>query len=281
MFNVDSARLDPRWLLLNVGREQFWKSLGSAGLGQRRKRVQPESLLASEVPLPPIEVQRRVVVQAKAIRLIREACEAQHAELNHLRRTIIAHHTGNDVPRVKLKDLIAQVRREVVVSPDETYREIGIRSHGHGIFHKEPVQGIQLENKSIYLIEPGDFVLNIVFAWEGAVALAGEGERGMVGSHRFPTFRAVDDRLDLAFLVLILQTTDGMDLLKRVSPGSAGRNRTLSKTAFLDGTIPLPPIETQRKCVRLVSLIQLHKSQRDAQESELDILSRVLVTKHH
>jgi len=226
-------------------------------------------------------VQRRVVIRAELTRAIKEAIEAQQSALDILARSVIARCAGDNVPRVRLGELIGQVRRDVDVSPSEMYREIGIRSHGRGIFHKNPVQGIQLGDKAIYQIEPGDFVLNIVFAWEGAIALAGDSERGMVGSHRFPTFRAIDDRLDLSFLVLILQTAEGADLLMRVSPGSAGRNRTLSKSDFLKGTIPLPSMDDQKRCVQQVSLIRAMTERLDVQKIDLDGLSRALVSETH
>lgn len=156
-------------------------------------------------------------------------------------------------PRVALGEVLVHVARPVTVGPSETYREIGIRSHGKGIFHKEPVVGMTLGEKSVFALEPGDFVLNIVFAWEGAVALVSEAERGMIGSHRFPAFRARDARLDLGYLHLYLRSKSGLALLDRVSPGGAGRNRTLSRTAFLAEQIPLPPLTEQRRIVARVA----------------------------
>ncbi len=39
-----------------------------------------------------------------------------------------------------------------------------------------------------FAIEPGDLLFSNVFAWEGAVALAGDAESGLIGSHRFMTY---------------------------------------------------------------------------------------------
>jgi type I restriction enzyme, S subunit len=155
-------------------------------------------------------------------------------------------------PRVKLGDVLRHVPRPVDVRFDAMYREIGIRSHGKGLFHKVPVSGAELGDKRVFFIEPGDFVLNIVFAWEGAVALASERERGMIASHRFPTFRSDEQRLDLRFLLLFFQTRTGVDLMGRVSPGGAGRNRTLNRTAFLSLEIPLPPLAEQQRLAAIV-----------------------------
>lgn len=63
-------------------------------------------------------------------------------------------------------------------------------------------------------MEPGDFVIKIVFGWEGAVAVLGESEKGMVASHRFPTFRADDSRLDNRFLLYFCKTVDALKRLQ-------------------------------------------------------------------
>lgn len=149
-------------------------------------------------------------------------------------------------PRARLGDVLRQVVRPIDVRADAEYQEIGIRSFGNGIFHKERSPGLLLGDKRVFAIEPGDFVLNIVFAWEGALALAGESERGLIGSHRFPTFRADEARLDPRFLLWFLLTREGLKMLLRVSPGGAGRNRTLSRDAFLDLLVPVPPLTVQK-----------------------------------
>lgn len=152
-------------------------------------------------------------------------------------------------PLVPISSVMTEVKRPVVVAADEEYREIGIRSYGRGIFHKPPVKGLALGDKRVFEIHPGDFVLNIVFAWEGAVAIAGEGDRGRIGSHRFPTYLHDAERLEPRFLLYYFRTKPGLELLLRVSPGGAGRNRTLSREAFVRQKVPLPPLDEQRRTV--------------------------------
>lgn len=158
--------------------------------------------------------------------------------------------------RARIGDVLKHVPRPIDVDGAAEYREIGIRSHGRGLFHKEPVSGAALGDKKVFWVEPGDFVLNIVFAWEGAVGIVSDAEKGMIGSHRFPTFRADSVRLDSRFLLHYFRTKEGLDALLRVSPGGAGRNRTLSKKAFLDIEVPLPPLHEQRRVVARLEALE-------------------------
>lgn len=158
----------------------------------------------------------------------------------------------------KIRGLITRVRRPVQVQPDRKYREIGIRSWGNGIFHKDELVGEDLGSKKVHYIRPGDFIINIVFAWEGAVAVASEAEGGMIASHRFPTFRHNSAAVDLDYLLLFFQSERGRALLSLNSPGAAGRNRTIRLGSFVNEEIPLPPLAEQRSIVRRVREEESH-----------------------
>lgn len=151
---------------------------------------------------------------------------------------------------IRVGDIIRLERRPVEVDPLETYAEIGVRSFGKGIFHKEPISGADLGNKRVFRVEPGDLVLSNVFAWEGAIAVATDAERGRIGSHRFMTYVPVDARVVTQYLRYFFLSECGLRLIRTASPGSAGRNRTLAVDRFRDVVLPLPEIGEQRHIVR-------------------------------
>lgn len=148
---------------------------------------------------------------------------------------------------VTVGEVLELRRRRVDVEPTETYREIGIRSFGRGIFHKPPVTGSELGNKRVFEIEPGDLVLSNVFAWEGAVAMAGNDESGRIGSHRFLTYVPREGGVSVPYLRYFFMSEVGRNLLAAASPGSAGRNRTLSIDRFEALQVPLPGMDEQQR----------------------------------
>lgn len=155
--------------------------------------------------------------------------------------------------KIKLSDCLTRVERPVEVMQDEHYVQIGIRSHGKGLFHKESVTGEELGNKAVYWVEPDCFILNIVFAWEQAVGKTTASEAGMIASHRFPMYRPKDNVVDIDYLISFFMTKKGKDILEAASPGGAGRNRTLGQERFLNSVITLPPIAEQRKIAEILS----------------------------
>ncbi len=147
----------------------------------------------------------------------------------------------------RLEHLVDEASRPVRPIPDQEYVEIGVRSHGRGVFLKPAVFGSDLGNKAVFEVHPQELVFNIVFAWEGAVALTGDEVIGCIASHRFPTYKAREDEVDLRYLKYFFQTPRGLFLLGDNSPGAAGRNRTLNRRRLLKECIPVPPLTTQRR----------------------------------
>lgn len=147
----------------------------------------------------------------------------------------------------RVGEVMTLIRRPVDVTPEGTYREIGIRSFGNGVFHKPPVSGEELGSKRVFYIEPGDLLFSNVFAWEGAVALASDQDAGRIGSHRFMTYQVNTTKADPRYLLHYFYGGPGLQTIRQASPGSAGRNRTLGISTFERHLIQLPPLDEQRR----------------------------------
>ncbi len=168
---------------------------------------------------------------------------------------------GNNVPNLRFPEfrragawrkrsmghILERMSVPIRVDPRQTYREIGIRSHGKGIFHKAPVSGATLGDKRVFRVVNDAFVVNIIFAWEQAVATTTTNEEGMIASHRFPMYVAREGACDVRFINRLFLTAKGKNLLGVASPGGAGRNRTLGQLEFEKLTVLVPSGEEQRR----------------------------------
>ena len=154
---------------------------------------------------------------------------------------------------IELGDLLERVKRPVEVIAHHKYQEIGIRSHGKGLFYKEPVKGSDLGNKSVFWIEVDCLIINIVFAWEQAVGITTTQEKGMIASHRFPMWKPKGN-VELNYLLKFFLTPFGKNLLQLVSPGGAGRNKTLGQHEFNKILVCIPSnIKEQKKIVHILT----------------------------
>lgn len=187
-----------------------------------------------------------------------------------------------DWENVKIGECLQRVENPVQVEPDTMYTQIGIRSHGKGLFYKDPVMGRELKHKAVFWIEPDCFILNIVFAWEQAVGKTTSREKGMIGSHRFPMYWPGNHKVDIDYLIAYFLTKRGTEILGEASPGGAGRNRTLGQESFLKSTIVLPPIEEQEKIAKILmtqdQVITLKERYLAEKEKQKKYLMQVLLT---
>lgn len=127
------------------------------------------------------------------------------------------------------------------------------------------MSGLDLGNKRVFLIEPGDLIFNVVFAWEGAVAVAGPEETGRVGSHRFLSRVPKKGVTTPGFLRFHFLTNRGLSQISAASPGGAGRNRTLGLNALDAIRVPIPTFEDQLWFDSLLSKsAAIERSQRDS-----------------
>lgn len=164
----------------------------------------------------------------------------------------------------RISDCLERVERPVEVQADKLYTQIGIRSHGKGLFYKEEVTGAELGNKAVFWIEPNCFILNIVFAWEQAIGKTTQAEEGMIGSHRFPMYRPINSRVDIDYLINYFLTKRGTEILEAASPGGAGRNKTLGQDRFMKSKVVFPPLAEQRKIAKILA----------AQDRVIELLNR-------
>ena len=153
----------------------------------------------------------------------------------------------------KIDKILQRVRKPVQVKENEQYFQIGIRSHGKGLFYKESVSGEMLGNKSVFWIEPDSFIVNIVFAWEQAVARTTKNEIGMIASHRFPMYQPKNKKTNIDYLLYLFKSRRGKYFLELASPGGAERNKTLGQNEFRELNIPLPPLKEQEKIAEILT----------------------------
>jgi type I restriction enzyme S subunit len=164
---------------------------------------------------------------------------------------------GNDFANweeKKLETFLIPTLREVN-KPDELYLAIGVRSHCKGTFQKPDSEPETIAMDKLYIVKENDLIVNITFAWEGAIAIVKKEDDGGLVSHRFPTYtfnRKISSHNFFRFVFTQKEFRSALDL---ISPGGAGRNRVLNKKDFLKINVKLPSIPEQEKIADFLSAI--------------------------
>lgn len=249
-FDVRTERLEPAFLGWYFRQPRVWRQLASdgRGIGARRERLHPTRLLDHHLSLPTLEIQHLAVKRLDAaetkIAAAKQLAAATNVELK-LALTAAFRKLTAGAPSLPMGEIAPLVRRPITVSADGSYPEVGVRSFGKGTFHKPVLSGIKVGSKRLFEVRTDDLVFNIVFAWEGAVAVAAPDDNGRVGSHRFLTCVPDPLRATPEFLRFHFLTPEGIHQLGAASPGGAGRNRTLGLKALEAIRVPVPSLDAQ------------------------------------
>ncbi|MFT5295547.1 MAG: type I restriction enzyme S subunit [Colwellia sp.] len=156
---------------------------------------------------------------------------------------------GNDFPQWQEKVLsqVLEIKVRETPKPSENYLALGIRSHMKGTFQKPNFDPEKIMMDKLYIVRPNDLIVNITFAWEGAIAIAKSEDDGGLVSHRFPTYIFKNNESNYQFFRHVIKLERFKYNLGVISPGGAGRNRVLSKKDFLKLKWRFPSIEEQLK----------------------------------
>ena len=133
-----------------------------------------------------------------------------------------------------------------VAKPSTSFFALGIRSHGKGIFHKNDFEPEDLAMDVLYQVKQNDLIVNITFAWEQAIAIAGKDDDGGLVSHRFPTYTFKTEKAIPEYFRFLIIQKNFKYMLDLISPGGAGRNRVMSKKDFLKLEVLLPDVAEQK-----------------------------------
>lgn len=250
-FEIDEGRLHPAYLNWYFRTPSSWAklALNSKGIGARRERVSPATLLKHKIPLPTLEEQRRIARRLdRAVELIARRSEAIAAAEAEMKQLLVKAFVRciDGAPRRPMSEVAPLVRRPVVIDATKEYTEIGVRSFYKGVFHRRTMLGSEFSWQKLSRISEGDLVFSNLMAWEQAIAIAAPEDDGTVGNHRMLACEVNPDLALPGFLFAYFQTAEGFADVVGHSPRTIARNKTLSSRRLPTVEVPVPTLETQR-----------------------------------
>jgi type I restriction enzyme S subunit len=283
VFHIDKNILEPTWMLYVTQQKWFWNACNEQSFGTSGKnRIKPEKFLEIEIPLPPIQEQKRIISKIEKIKSGTDEIfclkKGQNKDIGNL---LFSHYNEiiDNVAWLSMKDIAPIVRRQVILNENALYPELGIRCFGKGTFHKPALTGTEVATKKIFQIKKGDLVFSNVFAWEGGIAIAKEEDNDRYGSHRFISCLADSRKVLTEFLCFHFLSPKGLEDINACSPGGAGRNKTLGLDKLMNIKVPVPSIESQKEFVSILKLTEKIKEQHTQTEKEISELMPALLDK--
>lgn len=266
LFEIDDALLDKRYLDHYCRTERFRVQVEAQG-STNYAAIRPADVLAYTIPLPSLAEQQILVARLDALaektRQVQVHLDAVERNAEHLLalrfRDAIA-----DAPLRTMAEVAPLVRREVVIDPEQSYTELGVRSFYKGAFHRRTVPGSDFSWQDLYRVKSDDLIFSNIMAWEQAIAIAQPEDDGCVGNHRMLTCEANAELAVPGFLWYYFTTEEGFAKIYAASPGTAARNRTMTAPALMAIEMPMPPLATQQTFDRMQSEVAALKAKHTA-----------------
>ena len=167
-------------------------------------------------------------------------------------------------PTVELGEVANLIKRAVTPCPEKTYRQIGVRLWGQGVYERPPLNGAETRYANLYEVREGDIIVNKIWARNGSVSVVTSELAGCVGSPEFPTYEIESARMVPDWFRWFTRFSDLWAQCDQLSRGTSGKNR-LRPEKFLNVRVPLPPLAEQRRIVaRLDGVAMLIEERRQA-----------------
>ena len=250
-FTSDHKNLDCRWLFYYLDNSKLARLNESTGVPSLSRAT----LYNIELWCPPILEQQKISqilsTWDRAIERVQRLIEAKQRQKNQLVSRLLSGQKRfpgfhDEWKQVKLGAFLHPKFRKVV-KPAGAYLRLGIRSHGKGTFTSVVDDPETIALTHLFQARKDDLIVNITFAWEGAIALVGPDGDGALVSHRFPTYVFDTSKMLPEYFKHLMITDRFFYELDLISPGGAGRNRVMNKGDFLKITVAVPDIEEQKK----------------------------------
>lgn len=275
-FVADQTKLDRRFFGWTIRRPTFWEELGkrAVGMGDRRRTLNPEALLALEIPLPPLSEQRRIVARIEELAAqIQEAQTAREQAAKEVEALVISLHLELSGERVtKLGQILTLDEDAVPIVADGSYPQVGVKSFGGGLFPKTATAGTDTTYRIFNRLYSGAVVLSQVKGWEGALDVCPDRLARWFVSPEYRTFRCIDGAARPGYLAPIVRSKWFWGKLTDATRGVGARRERTRPEQFLKVEIPMPDYHKQLLGERAFEQVDALKRLQAETAAELDAL---------
>jgi type I restriction enzyme S subunit len=289
--NLENGIMSPRFTTLRPIVEQdynFWEYyihsetvmrshlVNATKAGTMMNELVPDDLFSQSILMPTLDEQKQIGALLKQIDNLITLHQSNYDKMVATKKSMIDKlfpQGDAKVPEIRFEGFVGDWEKkplgaivipysDPVEVPHDGYERLGIRSHGKGVFHEYVEAGKEITTAQLHRVAAHNFIVNITFAWEHAVAVTCDSDAGKLVSHRFPQFSMADGVYDQFLKYLILDARFRHHLLLS-SPGGAGRNRVLKIPEMMEYEMMIPDIEEQKQIAgylnSLDELIELYQ----------------------
>lgn len=250
---------DPSYLAYMLRADSFRNQVEMLAQGISRFNISKGKVMEIEVPVPDKGEQALIGRFFVDLDNLITLHQREHDRLLNVRSSLIQKmfpKVGETAPSLrfsdysepwvahKLGDLVTRYDQRVP-TPTDGYIRLGVRSFARGTFLEKVSADQAIGETELRKVGADNLIVNIVFAWEQAIAITSSEDTVALVSHRFPQFSFNEGQCPGFYRYALLDPRFKHHLWL-ASPSGAGRNKTLRIDEMLDYELLVPTKAEQR-----------------------------------
>lgn len=181
-------------------------------------------------------------------------------------------------PLVPLGDVLAHRKEFIQIDDSLKYKRCRVQLHAQGIVLRDEVPGIEIKTKAQQICHSGEFLVAEIDAKVGGFGVVPPDLDGAIVSSHYFLFDVNPALLDIRFLGYFVKTAAFRD---QVAAQGSTNYAAIRPSHVLAYTIPLPPIEEQRRIVERIEELagkadSLEQLGRTVEEEKEELFSRIV-----
>ena len=160
--------------------------------------------------------------------------------------------TTNHWPTVALGKVMTQRKDYVEISDLHTYKRCRVQLHAQGIVLRDVVVGAEIKTKKQQVCRAGEFLVAEIDAKVGGFGVVPESLDGAIVSSHYFIFALDENVLDRRFLDFYIRTPA---FREQVAARGSTNYAAIRPHHVLEYTIPLPPLDEQRRIVARIEAL--------------------------
>ena len=177
---------------------------------------------------------------------------------------------------VPIGEILKYLDEQVVFDDMAEYVTITVKRRHGGLEAREKLFGHEIKTKKQYRLHRGTFIISRVQCWHAAFAIVPDDiPENMIASQNYDQFE-ISPKVDKRFFWWLSHSPQFIETVRSSASGVVIEKLVFNRDAWLHKTIPIPPLEEQRRIVErvedLAARITEAQSLRDEASGEVDIL---------
>ena len=276
---INLMKLVPEYLELLLRIKKLTDIWDKNAIGADGRHFNLSTLLNLKIPLPPLEIQKKIIQSIKQYELELEDLKRNFKILldkfnqsiftnvekdsnllnfinfNKLHNWSVQNLSENNFyynqnyKLEKIGSFLARDKTQTNIDDETLYTRVTIRTKNQGVKIRDTEIGKHIGTKKQYIIKKGQFLLSKIDARNGAFGIATDELDGAIITADFFAYDIDKSKINPYFLSLITTTKQFIQFAQNSSTGTTNRQR-LNEKLFLNVEIPLPTIKEQRELVK-------------------------------